>query len=206
MGWPFLPKNIEEVSFYHGNETKLGSIHDVWPRIRILPWRYLCHCVFFVVSLVHMWHLFLLIADSLLISKATKDTCKDSFELSDEHVCNFSNFSKCDLTGFHPSKPVSTASLWTTLTLMWLCSDLVGMIGMIHTFTTFIYDTYIYDISFMIYDTYIHLGYICIQVFSIHIPSISSPRFARSSWRAAAEWNSLVSWASIRRVEINWPR
>lgn len=40
-----------------------------------------------------------------------------------------------------------------------------------------IYDTYIYDISFMIYDTYIHLahlGYICIHVLSIHIPSISS--------------------------------
>ena len=37
------------------NETKLGSIHDFWPRIRIL----LRHCEFFVVSLVHMWHLFL---------------------------------------------------------------------------------------------------------------------------------------------------
>lgn len=167
-------------------------------------------CVLRCTSGTHVTSVVL--ADSLLISKATKDTCKDSFQLAfellHENVCNLltPTFPNVIWQAFIHPNHFLTASLWIILTLRWLCFVLVGMIGMIHTFTTFIYDTYIYDISFMIYDTYIHLGYICIHVLCIHIPSKSSPRFARSSWRAAAEWNSLVSWTSIRPLEINRPR
>ncbi len=75
---------------------------------------------------------------------------------------------------------------------------------MIHTFMIHAFMTHIFMLHAYIDNTFTCIR-ICIQILSIHIPSISSPRFARLSWRAAAEWNSLVSWASIRPLEIKRP-
>ena len=91
--------------------------------------------------------------------------------------------------------------LWCDIVPFWLVWYIhlphihLWNIHLSHTCMTFMIHTYVYS------TLHLHLyACTCIQVLRIHILSISSPRFARSSWRAVAEWNSLVSWASIRPV------